>query len=376
MSRVHGVSYIDERLAMVNCYETTGTTDDRPYYYVLDRMYNVRMLVDRAGAIVERYCYDPYGKPLIRESGGRGDMQDFGWLTIADNVRYNASLNATIWDPRADMDDDGDVDSSDTTLYNAAVSAWSGNPTVAQAFSDVGNPYMFQGVPHFAIDTSSSATTVKFPLNHHRARFAEPITGRWVTRDPRVYNIPIMSRGHGAGGYHFRPYQAGYTAMTLAPLVKGHNGYYDFPNEQLIRNYAHTYELLLCNPISLTDYSGLVEDFEFPPEDACCCNTCKATIVYEDIMICGLCAGGNGMRQCTVISSSADGEDSLGLPGNVINIQCELTQEGPNNSRRNCKGIIQCLCSTPASGPVGGYDYITITECSCGIIYDTWEGPI
>lgn len=40
MSRVHGVSYIDERLAMVNCYGTTGTTDDRPYYYVIERMYN------------------------------------------------------------------------------------------------------------------------------------------------------------------------------------------------------------------------------------------------------------------------------------------------------------------------------------------------
>ncbi len=50
---VHGISYIDERLMMYD--------DDtqRPYYYVLDRMFDVRMLIDRAGAIVERYMYDP-----------------------------------------------------------------------------------------------------------------------------------------------------------------------------------------------------------------------------------------------------------------------------------------------------------------------------
>src|SRR6202008_2577742 len=77
---IHGVSYIDERLMMMACQETSGTSDDRPYYYVLDRMYSVRYLVDRAGAIVERYCYDEYGKPLIREAIGRGDTRTYTLL--------------------------------------------------------------------------------------------------------------------------------------------------------------------------------------------------------------------------------------------------------------------------------------------------------
>jgi len=51
---IHGISYVDEHLLML-----TGT---KPYYYVLDRMYNVRLLLDRAGAIVERYAYDSYGR--------------------------------------------------------------------------------------------------------------------------------------------------------------------------------------------------------------------------------------------------------------------------------------------------------------------------
>lgn len=37
-------------------------------------MYGVRCLPDASGAIVESYSYDPYGKPLIRESAGLGDM--------------------------------------------------------------------------------------------------------------------------------------------------------------------------------------------------------------------------------------------------------------------------------------------------------------
>jgi hypothetical protein len=53
---VHDISCVDERM-MMRSEETS-----RPYYYALDRMYNVCMLIDRAGAIVERYCCDAYGR--------------------------------------------------------------------------------------------------------------------------------------------------------------------------------------------------------------------------------------------------------------------------------------------------------------------------
>ena len=68
---VHEASYIDERLAMIN------TVSNKPHYFVVDRMNNVpRMVIDRAVAIVKRYAYDPYGRPRIRESCGRGDLND------------------------------------------------------------------------------------------------------------------------------------------------------------------------------------------------------------------------------------------------------------------------------------------------------------
>lgn len=184
---VHGVSYFDERLMMYN------DGDSRPYYYVLDRMFNVRALIDRAGAIVERIAYDAYGQPLIRESCGRGDMDNSSTMVGADATRFDDADANSIWDPRADLDDDGDVDSTDETLFDAKRSTWDPAgldfpPGVAQAFSDVDNSYLFQGVPHFALDTNANATSSKLMLNHHRARFADPVIGRWVTRDPLVYD--------------------------------------------------------------------------------------------------------------------------------------------------------------------------------------------
>ena len=104
---IHGVSYVDERLMMYR------DSNSRPYYYVLDRMYNVRALIDRAGAIVERYAYDDYGRPFIRESCGRGDMNQDTKMNSTDDSRFalakNACTSGCIWDPRADMDDDGET---------------------------------------------------------------------------------------------------------------------------------------------------------------------------------------------------------------------------------------------------------------------------
>jgi len=234
-------------------------------------MYNVRLLLDRAEAIVERLALNATSdssptaqagecealascQGQVRESCGRGDMNNDTKLSSTDTTRFDDANANTIWDPRADlpltrqatrsprlrlqtpgvfrrvkgMDDDGDVDANDETLYDNKYSDWSGaGPPVdprqaldttrdcvagasltnawrissrqGQAFRDKGNPFMpalyvakrcqgFQGIPHFALDTASSATEGKLMLNHHRARFADGPTGSWCTRDPSIYN--------------------------------------------------------------------------------------------------------------------------------------------------------------------------------------------
>ncbi|MFO0972934.1 MAG: dockerin type I repeat-containing protein [Phycisphaerae bacterium] len=178
---VHGVSYVDERLFMYN--------DDlkQPYYYALERMYSVWAMIDRTGAIVERVMYDGYGRPYIRESAGLGDMNNDSVLDSTDATRVAAAIAGTIWDPRADVNGDGVVDSKDQDSYDEKEPTWQDWPgndlVVAQTFSDVGNWYLFQGVPHVALDASNSVLD-KAPLNHHRARYADPAIGRWGTREP------------------------------------------------------------------------------------------------------------------------------------------------------------------------------------------------
>ncbi|MCZ6698170.1 MAG: hypothetical protein O7D94_04485 [Planctomycetota bacterium] len=61
----------------------------------------------------------------------------------------------------------------DNSLFNTAKSTWNEtSPTVTRAFSDVDNPYMFQGRPHFAIDTGATAESRVHLLNEQRARIA------------------------------------------------------------------------------------------------------------------------------------------------------------------------------------------------------------
>jgi hypothetical protein len=181
---VHGVSYVDERLMMYH------DGHEVPYYYAIDRMYDVVGLVDYCGSIIERYCYDSYGRPLIRESAGRGDSDNDTDLDMTDQ---NAVL-AGGFDPRMDVSEDGVRNITDWVALLSKRSNWypATSPTVAQAFSDVDNPYMFQGVPHFALDTAADGTQPVLPLNHHRARFSDPVTGRWSARDPLYYNRDVI----------------------------------------------------------------------------------------------------------------------------------------------------------------------------------------
>ncbi|MBX3396770.1 MAG: hypothetical protein KF841_15540 [Phycisphaerae bacterium] len=188
---VHGVSYIDERLMMYAEYDVTGTNAaDLSYFYAIDRMYNVRMLLDATGAILESYAYDPYGEPLIRECAGRGDMS--GDSIVSKDGDEDAFLNAlscSTFDPRADVDDDGEVDQDDAALYDAKIAIWDGGhpQPVKTARSLIGNPYMFQGRPNFVFGSDIGGENPKFTLNDHRSRFVDPMTGRWMTRDSSGY---------------------------------------------------------------------------------------------------------------------------------------------------------------------------------------------
>ncbi len=191
-----------------------------------------------------------------------GNFSHYTKMSSADTSRFYDALNANIWDPRADMDDDGDVDATDETLYLAKYGDWSGfNPpvTVAQAFSDVGNPFMFQGVPHFALDTAAAATSGKLLLNHHRARFADPVTGRWTTRDPLSYSLNTLDPAYldlraSAHLVVAMPYEIYFLVMTSTP--QGTASEEEIPIEN-----PRVYDYLENCPANESDLTGLCTAF-------------------------------------------------------------------------------------------------------------------
>ncbi len=93
-------------------------------------------MVNRNPAIVSGPAYGPCGRPLtcpggdaaakprrshsdcsvsgVRESAGRGDMDNDTDTQEDDSTRRAGAVAGTVWDPRADIDDDGDLDESDT----------------------------------------------------------------------------------------------------------------------------------------------------------------------------------------------------------------------------------------------------------------------
>jgi hypothetical protein len=188
-------------------------------------------------------------------------------LNSTDTSRFTAAKNATIWDPRADLDDDGDVDAADQTLYNSTYSTWTQTPkpTVSQAFSDVGNPYMFQSVPHFALDTAASATSGKLMLNHHRARFEDVAMGRWLSRDPLYYPLRLASSSMAGG--RPTPGWSWFDRITLKEWAPTRG------NEPL----SSLYGFVENNSVSNADPSGLgpVKDCKTQPCD------CTDHCLYE-----------------------------------------------------------------------------------------------
>lgn len=83
---VWGLQYIDELVQVgVNDDPADGAEDDVEsfYYAIHNANYNVQLMVDAAGAIAERYEYDPYGQRHVFFSPGTNDPQAYASTYIS-----------------------------------------------------------------------------------------------------------------------------------------------------------------------------------------------------------------------------------------------------------------------------------------------------
>ena len=174
-------NYIDEVVMMRNVLDD----DSRilgDFYYVYDAQYNCPALF--ASIARERIRYDAYGLPHVRyvadmeindpSNGiiGDGDVDTNDWPIFRDafgKAQCNASYN---W--LADYDGDGDVDTGDYSTFNR----FFGKGVPSGYLSFFKNPFYFTGRPIDALDGGDLA------VQNNSNRYYDPVTGRWLTRDP------------------------------------------------------------------------------------------------------------------------------------------------------------------------------------------------
>ncbi len=284
-------------------------------------------------------------------------MWDFGTITDAgDRARLLAEIGNTIWDARADLDDDGDVDATDSSAYNAKKTVFASSPTVSQAFSDVDNPFMFQGRPHFAIDTAASATTGKLMLNDHRARFADPVIGRWVTRDPLFYGSDPLLSWHARAGYTLQSKPKSHEvtrlvlekhAMHARPGVAFHqlNAILGHPESRALYEANHS------NSLAYNDPSGM------GGEDCCDGEVIEEIVSVRNEFYCQPPAG-----HSFVCIYGVTGYNCYGFPASYPTPVTACSQEKP--VCMVCTGQMQTLGgSTPCSSVNNVDRELCIIEC-------------
>jgi RHS repeat-associated protein len=76
---VWGARYVDELICRDRDTNADGTLDER-LYALQDANFNVTTIIDTAGAVVERFVYDPYGtRSILDGSFGARASSSYGW---------------------------------------------------------------------------------------------------------------------------------------------------------------------------------------------------------------------------------------------------------------------------------------------------------
>ena len=201
---IHGPAYPDP-LVMVDrtLAGAQPATSAEYFYYLKDVLGSVVALIDTAGAVVERYDYDPYGQPRVLV-GLQGlapaalhDADGDGLITDADAAALAACGTNGADDPACvalhDLTADGRVDGVDVAAFNAVYQPgeevgvpleWEpiGEPEPMPLFrSPVGNPYRWTGQRY---DTVTA-------LYLFHARTYSAAYGRFMERDPMGAGLSV-----------------------------------------------------------------------------------------------------------------------------------------------------------------------------------------
>ena len=203
--KVWGTQYVDELVQIgINQDPANNLTQsndenvcERFFWVCQDANYNVIGVVSAAGDLTERYEYTPYGRQKIFSRGWLlADLDDDGVVGSSDMTIMSSEMGSGPPDSRADLDGDGDVDSADGNLFMNYYYGYLGDTAIADdplvmhpRLESFRSPVVGGGGGISLCDVGHQGLMhdKEFGLVYNRARYLDPILGRFTGRDPKQY---------------------------------------------------------------------------------------------------------------------------------------------------------------------------------------------
>ena len=151
-------------------------------------------MVAANGDLTERYEYTPYGQRTIFSRGWLlADMNDNGAVDMGDYTIWAAEYGTGDPDSRADLNGNGEVDLGDHTIWSTSYangdSIAADDPLVMRPRLESFRSPLYTGAGISLCDVGHQGLMhdKEFGLIYNRARYLDPVLGRFTGRDPMEY---------------------------------------------------------------------------------------------------------------------------------------------------------------------------------------------
>jgi RHS repeat-associated protein len=173
---VWGLRYIDD--PVLRRVYTTNPAKDNRYYHLTDVQFSTAAMVGTglSPRVFERIRYDAYGQATHRWPG---DFNDDGYVNSTDQAMLSAvpagtTINDAAYNVVLDLNHDGVINSADQSAFNLWLNR---SPLAVGLISDPAGPDNAFGYGGYVFSPEVS-------LYCERFRWYDPVTGRWLQRDP------------------------------------------------------------------------------------------------------------------------------------------------------------------------------------------------
>ncbi len=184
-------TYIDEPVVVVDetALGSAGAGSEELYYYHQNSLYSVAALTDASGAVVERYAYSAYGKPIFLDSNG--NLLDPQASTVGNPYLFTGRR----------LDEETGLYYYRARMYDAELGRFVGRDPIGYEAGDVS---LYQYCSCGALDRVDPLGLYEWTDNG--IRWASDLTAACETSQSEMDSVPTWENTThiGAGGFAYR----------------------------------------------------------------------------------------------------------------------------------------------------------------------------